>query len=210
MLLTNEEAVRDVSAAFLEYDGGAKGYLTRHELRAAHLALFGFQPSTIEMDVLLPKLRDGGPMGLDLPGFCSAMVPRLCTQDADELSRRTFRAFDTERRGYISFADFSRAMRHVAPHLPHETIDLVFSQVDSDGDGRVRWRRTSRPAHTRAPSHVRAYRLFPRPQLPRLPLDDVREAGAGERGRARVGPRVQPARAPPEERSPGRARRILT
>ena len=43
MLLTNEEAVRDVSAAFLEYDGGAKGYLTRHELRAAHLALFGFQ-----------------------------------------------------------------------------------------------------------------------------------------------------------------------
>ena len=159
MLLTNVEAVRDVSAAFLEYDGGAKGYLTRHELRAAHLALFGFQPSTIEMDALLPKLRDGGPMGLDLPGFCSAMVPRLCTQDADELSRRTFRAFDTERRGYISFADFSRAMRHVAPHLPHETIDLVFSQVDSDGDGRVRWRRTSRPAHTRALSQVRAYRL---------------------------------------------------
>ena len=81
-----DAAQRAVSAAFLEYDSGSKGYLTRHELRCTHLAVLGWNPSKararrvvlaasallqwgwreprlvrsqFELDNLLPKPSDG-------------------------------------------------------------------------------------------------------------------------------------------------------
>lgn len=42
-----DSAIRAASAAFLEYDSEAKGFLTRHEYKAAHLALFGWKPSLV-------------------------------------------------------------------------------------------------------------------------------------------------------------------
>ena len=44
-----------ICATFLAFDSGAKGALTRHELRCAHLSLLGYAPSRLELDVLLPK-----------------------------------------------------------------------------------------------------------------------------------------------------------
>ena len=128
-----------ITGAFLEYDCGAKGHLTRHELKAAHLALLGYLPSVIELDSLLPKRPDGR-ASMELPEFCAVMAQRLRTQDRDELIRRTFRAFDTDLKGYVSFADLQRALGQVAPQLPRHTASLIFSQVDGDGDGRVSYK----------------------------------------------------------------------
>jgi len=130
-------ALRAATAAFLEYDCGQKGHLMRYELRAAHLALFGWNLSSLELDALLPKPAAAAGARMELADFCTAMVSRLLAQDPDELVRRHFRAFDVGCKGYISLADLKEAMRDVAPHLPHATTRLVFSQIDSDGDGRV-------------------------------------------------------------------------
>ena len=51
-----------ICATFLAFDSGAKGALTRHELRCAHLSLLGYAPSRLELDVLLPK---GGQLDAD-------------------------------------------------------------------------------------------------------------------------------------------------
>lgn len=53
-----------VAQAFVQFDSGCKGYLTRHELRVAHVAVLGHQPSLIELDAMLPKRSDGVPIGL--------------------------------------------------------------------------------------------------------------------------------------------------
>jgi hypothetical protein len=63
------------------------------------------------------------------------MDQRLAMQEPDEVTRRSFRAFDAHAKGYISAADFERVMNGIAPHLPRETISLVFSEVDTDRDG---------------------------------------------------------------------------
>ena len=49
------DTARDVASAFVEFDSGSKGFLTRHELRAAHIAILGHPPSLIELDAMLPK-----------------------------------------------------------------------------------------------------------------------------------------------------------
>uniref|UniRef100_A0A7S4B5Y9 EF-hand domain-containing protein n=1 Tax=Chrysotila carterae TaxID=13221 RepID=A0A7S4B5Y9_CHRCT len=132
-------ALKAVTSTFLQYDQGAKGGLTRHELRAAYISLFGRQPSKVEMDMLLPKDINEVPQ-MELSTFCNVMIQKLCTQDADELIRRCFRAFDTECKGFISLSDLQTAMVDVAPHLAAATVALVFSQVDADGDGRVSYK----------------------------------------------------------------------
>ena len=43
----DEATARTVGAAFVQFDGGSKGYLTRHELRCAHIALLGHPPSLV-------------------------------------------------------------------------------------------------------------------------------------------------------------------
>ena len=79
--------------------------------------------------------RTGFETGIELPRFCELMDQRLAMQEPDEVTRRSFRAFDAHAKGYISAADFERVMNGIAPHLPRETISLVFSEVDTDRDG---------------------------------------------------------------------------
>lgn len=134
------DVAKAVSAAFLQFDTGSKGYLTRHELRAAHLALLGHLPSLVELDALLPKRADGAPCGIELPELCEALERKLALQDPDEVVRRAFRAFDASHKGFVSLADLEAVMASVAPHLPRETVRLIFAQLDTDRDGRVSYK----------------------------------------------------------------------
>ncbi|KAL1520457.1 hypothetical protein AB1Y20_022038 [Prymnesium parvum] len=137
--LSPEAVVREISSAFLAFDCGAKGYLTRHEFRAVHLSLLGHQPSLVELNALMPKHSDVEAR-MELPELCEVLARRMCAQDADEVIRRAFRAFDARQKGYISLADLQLVMHRVAPHLPQRTVDLIFSQVDEDKDGKVSFR----------------------------------------------------------------------
>lgn len=37
----------------------------------------------------------------------------------------------------MSVADLEAIVARVAPHLPRDTVDMIFAQVDTDRDGRV-------------------------------------------------------------------------
>ena len=118
-------------------DGGGKGYLTRHELRCAHISLLGHPPSLIEVDSLAPKAHG---TGVELATLHELMARKLALQEPDEVVRRAFRAFDVQAKGYVSRADLEAAIERVAPQLPRHTVELIFSQLDGDRDGRVSYR----------------------------------------------------------------------
>uniref|UniRef100_A0A7S2N9F7 EF-hand domain-containing protein n=1 Tax=Haptolina brevifila TaxID=156173 RepID=A0A7S2N9F7_9EUKA len=86
---------------------------------------------------MLPKCADGTEAGIALPQLCELLARRLALQEPDEIARRAFRAFDEKSKGYISLRDFEAVMGSIAPHLPCETVSLVFSEIDTDRDGRV-------------------------------------------------------------------------
>ena len=135
----DQSVIKAVTSAFVRF-GGERGYLVRHELRAAHLALLGYAPSRLELDLLLPKPESGDEARMELPQFSEIMAHRLSTQDADEQARRAFRAFDRGHKGYVSLDDLREVVLAVAPSLPPRTVELIFSQVDADADGRVSYR----------------------------------------------------------------------
>ena len=58
-LWMQEDLAHTVAQAFVQFDTGCKGYLTRHELRVAHVAVLGHAPSQVELDAMLPKRTDG-------------------------------------------------------------------------------------------------------------------------------------------------------
>ena len=133
---------RAAAAAFARFDSGAKGYLTRHELRCAHIALLGHALSLTELDSLVPKRSGSGamPSGLTLPQLIDLVTRKLALQEPEELVRRAFRAFDQRANGYVSLADLEAAVQRVAPQLPRHTVALAFAQLDADCDGRVAYR----------------------------------------------------------------------
>ena len=114
--------------------------------------------------------RTGFETGIELPRFCELMDQRLAMQEPDEVTRRSFRAFDAHAKGYISAADFERVMNGIAPHLPRETISLVFSEVDTDRDGDgPACRRTSAASRPQLDRISTASRPSAAHQLPLLP-----------------------------------------
>jgi len=122
------------TVVFHDCDAGGKGFLTRHELRAAHIQLFGWHISAFDLDALQPKAC---PAAFELSDFCAYAVPKLLSQDPHDSVRRHFSALDPYCNGYITIDDLRNAAGEVAPHLPAATVRLLFCQVDSDGDGRV-------------------------------------------------------------------------
>lgn len=137
-----DAVIREISSAFLAFDTGSKGYLTRHEVRAVHLSLLGYEPSLLELEEILPRQPPGQiePVRMELPQLCEVMARRMCAQDVDETIRRAFRAFDPSHKGFISRRDLLQVMSRVAPHLSERTTELVFSQVDEDADGKVSYK----------------------------------------------------------------------
>ena len=51
------DPARAAAQAFVRFDGGEKGYLTRHELRCAHIALLGHPPSLVRFCVARQHAR---------------------------------------------------------------------------------------------------------------------------------------------------------
>ena len=52
----DEDTARAAAHAFTRFDLGSKGYLTRHELRCAHVALLGHPPSLVRASKSLSQL----------------------------------------------------------------------------------------------------------------------------------------------------------
>ena len=81
----DEATARAVGAAFVRFDAGAKGYLTRHELRCAHIALLGHAPSRTEFDAMAPKGACGRRGRAATTQHCRDRAPtavRLCRPQA--------------------------------------------------------------------------------------------------------------------------------
>ena len=104
----------------------------------------------VELDALLPKRLQAQqlegevshctPRGVTLPQLCDLAARKLAVQEPDEVVRRAFRAFDSGAKGYVSRGDLEDVVARVAPQLPRNTVDLIFSQVDTDRDSKVSFR----------------------------------------------------------------------
>ncbi|XP_036363334.1 EF-hand calcium-binding domain-containing protein 11-like isoform X2 [Octopus sinensis] len=124
---------------FKEFDEGNKKYLSREDIKMSILCLFGYKPSKYETDRIMQAYSDefNEEMGLTLESFIKAMTPKMAARDENEEIRLTFMAFDFSCHGFLTIADLKKVFKEVAPKFPEENIEVIFREVDQDGDGRV-------------------------------------------------------------------------
>ncbi|GAB1601393.1 EF-hand calcium-binding domain-containing protein 11-like isoform X1 [Argonauta hians] len=134
-----QEDINLLRNVFKEFDAGSKGYLTREDVKMCTLSLLGYKPSKYETDRIMQTCRgkSNQEKGLNVDSFIEAMTPKMATRDENEEIRLTFMAFDYGCHGFLTITDLKKAFREVAPKFPEENIEIIFREVDQDGDGRI-------------------------------------------------------------------------
>jgi Ca2+-binding EF-hand superfamily protein len=122
-----------IAAAMPLFEAAGGAALSGHALKCAFGAALGFRPSKHELQRLLGAGRDG----MRWPEFAAIARSQLVAADPRDDLRRLFRLFDVHGRGFVEFADFERACREAAPHLPRAAIADAFVEADTLGTGRV-------------------------------------------------------------------------
>ncbi|KAG8449062.1 hypothetical protein GDO86_015933 [Hymenochirus boettgeri] len=121
---------------FHSCDEDHKGYLSKEDLKVAIVMLFGYKPTKIEVDTifssLLPKAA-----GVTSDEFLKIMSLKKSARVIFDDHRHIFSVFDVHCRGFLSFEDFKRAFKQVAPHLSQQIVTEAFREVDQDADGLV-------------------------------------------------------------------------
>ncbi|XP_066463669.1 EF-hand calcium-binding domain-containing protein 11 isoform X2 [Eleutherodactylus coqui] len=110
---------------FKACDEDKKGYLSREDLKVAVVMLFGYKPSKIEVDTMVPSLSKTG--GVRPDEFVRLMALKRSAQLSFGYQRQIFSVFDTHCRGFLNVDDFKRAFKRVAPHLSEQTVIEAFS-----------------------------------------------------------------------------------
>ncbi|XP_077123825.1 EF-hand calcium-binding domain-containing protein 11 isoform X1 [Ranitomeya variabilis] len=126
---------RKVLQVFKACDEGKKGYLSREDLKVAVVMMFGYKPSKLEVDTMVPGQSRTGEVTPD--EFVKLMTLKGSVQPSFGDQRQIFSVFDSHCRGFLNLDDFRRAFKRVAPHLPEQTIIEAFREVDGDSDGLV-------------------------------------------------------------------------
>ncbi|KAM4013870.1 EF-hand calcium-binding domain-containing protein 11 isoform 2-T2 [Anomaloglossus baeobatrachus] len=107
-------------------DDGRKGYLSREDLKVAVVMLFGYKPSKMEVDTMVPGLSKTGVTPDD---FVTLMTLKSRAQRSWGDHRQIFSVFDTHCRGFLNLDDFKRGFQRVAPRLSEQTIIEAFRIV---------------------------------------------------------------------------------
>eukprot|EP00667_Euglena_gracilis_P025471 EG_transcript_29908 len=127
---------REVEAVYAQYDPERCGFLTRRPYKLAFLALFGCKPSKCEVEAIFGQDKTGR---ISRQDFVALMLNKSRLWDQQDTSRKVFAAFDREGKGFLTLQDVLWAFQQVAPSISPATVQEVFSEFDSWGDGRIRY-----------------------------------------------------------------------
>ncbi|XP_073434305.1 EF-hand calcium-binding domain-containing protein 11 isoform X2 [Dendrobates tinctorius] len=115
---------RKILQVFKACDDGKKGYLSREDLKVAVVMMFGYKPSKLEVDTMVPGLSRTGEVTPD--EFVKLMTLKGSVQPNIGDQRQIFSVFDSHCRGFLNLDDFKRAFKRVAPNLPEQTVIEAF------------------------------------------------------------------------------------
>ena len=158
----SEEEVLDATClrAFRLATDGGRVCLSQEDYKVAVLELFGYKPSKYEVEHVWREVtrrvgssmeseqeiegkgpfQDPDDRGLGLERFVSIMKDRLKGRDKDELVHKMFTALDVTQSGFLTEAVCQAAFKQVVPHMKSHVFQLLFQEVDNDGDGRLSYR----------------------------------------------------------------------
>lgn len=134
------ELLSHIQEAFSLADVDNKGYLSRFDLKVAMVSLFGYKPSSFEVDDIISKIDMSQCPGVTFDQLQLIASNKLKAQDGDDHIRQIFRACDLECRGFITLDNAKKIFTQAAPFMDAQTVEKGFKEIDGDRDGRVSYK----------------------------------------------------------------------
>ncbi|CAK1587814.1 unnamed protein product [Parnassius mnemosyne] len=134
VLTKNQE--KDLREAFNLLDHTGEGKIKADDFRVVIKAL-GYEPTKEELQQMISGVDKSQTGKLSFENFETAIMRKIMSQDSDGDIMKSFRLFDADDSGFISFDNVKRVSEILGTHLTDEEIEEMIDDADKDYDGLI-------------------------------------------------------------------------
>ncbi|KAJ8703763.1 hypothetical protein PYW07_013057 [Mythimna separata] len=126
----------DLLEAFNLLDYTGEGKIAAEDFRVSIKAL-GYEPTKEELQKMVNAVDKGNTGRLSFENFETAIMRKIMSQDSDGDIMKSFRLFDMDDRGFISFENLKEVSKILEINLTDEQIDEMIDDADKNFDSVV-------------------------------------------------------------------------
>ncbi|XP_022819148.1 caltractin-like [Spodoptera litura] len=135
-LMLTEEQQRDLLEAFNLLDYTGEGKIKAEDFRVAIKAL-GYEPTKEELQKMVNGVDKGNTGRLSFENFQTAIMRKIMSLDNDGDIMKSFRLYDMDDTGLISFNNLKKVTRILEIPQTDEEIEEMIDDADTDMNGFV-------------------------------------------------------------------------
>ncbi|XP_048003750.1 caltractin-like isoform X2 [Leguminivora glycinivorella] len=135
-LVFTQEQEDDLRQAFNLLDYTGEGKINAQDFRVAVKAL-GYEPTAEELQHMINKVDKGNSGKLSFENFETLIMRKVMALDTDGDIMKSFRLFDGDDTGLISFENLKAVTEILGTYLTDEEIEEMMDDADKDYDGFV-------------------------------------------------------------------------
>ncbi|XP_063631924.1 uncharacterized protein LOC134803148 [Cydia splendana] len=135
-LTFTKEQENDLREAFNLLDYTGEGKMNAQDFRVAIKAL-GYEPTFEELQQMINGVDKGGSGKLSFENFQTLLMRKVMALDTDGDIMKSFRLFDVDDTGSISFENVKTVTEILGTYLTDEEIEEMMDDADKDYDGVV-------------------------------------------------------------------------
>lgn len=136
VLMLTKEQQSDLLEAFNLLDYTGEGKIKAEDFRVAIKAL-GYEPTKEELETMINAVDKGDTGRLSFENFQTAIMRKIMAQDCDGDIMKSFRLFDMDDTGLISFDNVKQVSQILGASLTDEEIEEMIDDADKDFDGYI-------------------------------------------------------------------------
>ncbi|XP_060803239.1 uncharacterized protein LOC106138293 isoform X1 [Amyelois transitella] len=133
-LIFTEEQENDLREAFNSLDHLGEGKIKAADFRVVIKAL-GYEPTKEELQHMINAVDKGDTGKLSFENFQTAIMRKIMSLDTDGDIMKSFRLFDMDDSGLISFENVKKVTEILGTYLTDEEIEEMIDDADKDFDG---------------------------------------------------------------------------
>ncbi|CAH4034211.1 caltractin-like isoform X2 [Pieris brassicae] len=133
-LVFTKEQKNDLHEAFNLLDYNGEGKIKAEDFRVAIKAL-GYEPTKEELQKMINGVDKGLTGKLSFENFETAIMRKIMSLDSDGDIMKSFRLFDMDDCGFISFENLKQVTKILEIYLSDQEIEEMIDDADKDFDG---------------------------------------------------------------------------
>ncbi|KAJ2949466.1 hypothetical protein O0L34_g15384 [Tuta absoluta] len=135
-LMWTKQQRADMLEAFNLLDHTGEGKINNDDFRVAIKAL-GYTPNKEDLQLMVNAVDKGKTGKMSFENFQTAIMRKVMSKDSDMDVQKSFRMFDDDDAGLISFDNLKRVTEILDIYLTDEEIEEMLEDADKDQDGFV-------------------------------------------------------------------------